>query len=110
MIGDVDIFLYASLPESLVNAKVSYLIRQPRGLSSPASEWAGRGLVQASYCSPCLSGDVHIKCDHPLDLNSSLAPMWECAHSVQYRGPFIQQPLDIGLPNTSCLPPHLCLE
>lgn len=28
--------LHASLPESLVNVMVSDLIRQPRGLSSPA--------------------------------------------------------------------------
>lgn len=95
MIGDVDVFfllffLHASLPESIVNVMVSDLIRQPRGLSSPALQWAGRGLVQASHCSPCLSGDVHIECDRPLDLNSSPASMWECAHSVQYCGPFIQ--------------------
>lgn len=37
---------------------VSDLIRQPRGLSTAALQWAGRGLAQASHCSPCLSGDV----------------------------------------------------
>jgi len=86
MIGDVDFFflLHASLPESPVNVMVSDLIKQPRGLSSSALQWAGRGLVQASHCSLCLSGDVHTKCDRPLDLNSSPASMWECAHSVQY--------------------------
>lgn len=73
------VFLHASLPESLVNVMVSYLIRQPRGLSSPALQWAGRGLVQASHCSPRLSGDVHIECDCPLDLNSSPASMWVSA-------------------------------
>lgn len=74
--------MHASLLESLVNVMVSDLIRQPRGLSGPALQWAGRGLVQASHCSPCLSGDVHIECDRPFDLNSSAASMWERTHSV----------------------------
>lgn len=37
--------------------------------------------------------------------------MWECTHSVQYCGPFIQEPLDIGLCQIRrSLPPHLCSE
>lgn len=77
-------FCFAFLPESFVNVMVSYLIRQPRGLSSSAPKWDDGGLVQASHCSPCLTGDVHVECDHPLDLNSSRASVWDRAHSEQY--------------------------